>query len=48
MVDIAAKLPRSLKHLSKIKNVGEGKTMQYGEEILKLVRQYLGEGNLFG
>lgn len=48
MADIAAKLPRSLMQLSKIKNVGEGKTMQYGEDILKLVRSYLGEGDLFG
>ncbi len=48
MADISAKLPRSLTQLSKIKNVGDGKTMQHGEEILKSIREYLGEGNLFG
>ena len=48
LADIATKLPRSLIQLSKIKNVGEGKTMQYGEQILKLIREYLGENDLFG
>lgn len=48
MTDISAKLPRSLTQLSKIKNVGDGKTMQYGDQILRLIRNYLGEGDLFG
>lgn len=43
LADISAKLPKTLTQLSKIKNVGEGKTTQYGEHILKLIRQYLGE-----
>jgi hypothetical protein len=46
MIDIAAKLPKTLTQLSKVKNVGEGKTATYGEEILRLIRQYLGEGEL--
>ena len=46
MADISAKLPKTLMQLSKIKNVGEGKTTQYGEQILKLIRQYLGENEL--
>lgn len=46
LADIAAKLPKTLTQLSKIKNVGEGKTTQYGEQLLKLIRQYLGEGEL--
>ena len=45
---ISDKLPRSLTQLAKIKNIGEGKAMQYGEEILKLIRKHLGESNLFG
>lgn len=48
IADISAKLPRSLTQLAKIKNIGEGKTMQYGEQILKLIRVHLGEGDLFG
>ncbi|RYE55519.1 MAG: hypothetical protein EOP48_10045, partial [Sphingobacteriales bacterium] len=48
IADISAKLPRSLAQLAKIKNVGDGKAMQHGEAILKLIRTYLGEGDLFG
>ncbi|RZJ15875.1 MAG: hypothetical protein EON51_18685, partial [Acinetobacter sp.] len=46
IVDISARLPKTLTQLSKIKNVGEGKTATYGEEILRLIRRYLGEGEL--
>ncbi|WP_316782977.1 HRDC domain-containing protein [Pedobacter frigiditerrae] len=46
MVDISAKLPKTLTQLSKIKNVGEGKTAAYGDQILRLIRQYLGESEL--
>lgn len=46
MADISAKLPRTLAQLAKIKNVGEGKTAEYGEQLLRLVRQHLGEGEL--
>lgn len=46
IADISAKLPKTLTQLSKIKNVGEGKTAQYGEHILRLIRQYLGENEL--
>jgi superfamily II DNA helicase RecQ len=48
IASISAKSPRSLTQLAKIKNVGEGKTVQYGEQILKLIREHLGEGDLFG
>ncbi len=48
LAEISAKTPRSLTALSKIKNVGEGKTAEYGEQILRLVRQHHGENDLFG
>ncbi|SOD13322.1 HRDC domain-containing protein [Pedobacter xixiisoli] len=44
--DVAAKLPKTLKQFSQIKGVGEGKAFDFGDEILKMVRQYLGEGDL--
>lgn len=44
--DTAAKLPKTLKQLSQIKGVGEGKAFDFGDEILKMIRQYLGEGDL--
>lgn len=44
--DIAAKLPKTLKQLSQIKGFGEGKAFDFGDEILKLIRKYLGEGDL--
>jgi len=47
IADISAKLPRSMKNLSMIKNVGEGKTTEFGEEILKIIREHLGENELF-
>ena len=47
LVAISAKLPRSLKQLSMIKNFGEGKTAEFGEEILKIIRMHLGENELF-
>lgn len=47
IADISAKLPRSMKHLSMIKNFGEGKTTEFGEEILKIIRMHLGENDLF-
>jgi hypothetical protein len=46
IADISAKLPKTLTQLSKIKNVGEGKATQYGDHILKMIRQYLGESDL--
>ncbi|RZL50672.1 MAG: hypothetical protein EOP00_03185 [Pedobacter sp.] len=46
MIDISSKLPKTLTQLAKIKNVGEGKATQYGDEILKLIRQHLGENEL--
>ncbi|MDO3643084.1 HRDC domain-containing protein [Mucilaginibacter sp. L3T2-6] len=45
--DIAAKLPRSLDQLAQLKSFGEGKATDFGEQILKLVRNYLGENDLF-
>ncbi|SFH00458.1 HRDC domain-containing protein [Pedobacter insulae] len=46
--EIAAKLPRSLTALAKVKSVGEGKAAEYGEQILRLIKQHLGESDLFG
>ncbi|WP_199121529.1 HRDC domain-containing protein [Pedobacter sp. ASV28] len=48
MADISAKLPRSLTQLAKIKNIGEGKTAEFGEHLLKMIRTHLGENDLFG
>jgi len=47
MADISAKLPRTLTQLSKIKNVGEGKAAEYGEQLLKIIGKHLGENQLF-
>lgn len=44
--DTAAKLPKTLKQLSQIKGFGEGKAFDFGDEILKMVRKYSGEGDL--
>jgi hypothetical protein len=44
---ISEKLPRTLAQLSKIKSVGEGKTAEHGVQILKHIRMYLGENELF-
>lgn len=46
--DIAAKPPRSLNQLAQLKTFGEVKAADFGEQILKLVRNYLGENDLFG
>lgn len=46
LADISTKLPKTLSQLSKIKNIGEGKASQYGDQIIKLIRQYLGESEL--
>lgn len=46
IADISTKLPRTLSQLSKIKNVGEGKTAEYGDQILRFIRQHLGENEL--
>lgn len=47
MADISSKLPRTLTQLSKIKNVGEGKAAEYGEQLLKIIGKHLGENQLF-
>lgn len=46
--DIAAKPPRSLNQLAQLKTFGEVKAADFGEQILKIVRNYLGENDLFG
>jgi len=46
--DITAKLPRSLNQLSQIKGFGEVKATDFGEQILKMIRSFLGENDLFG
>lgn len=43
MIDIAAKPPRTLSELAKIKSIGEGKALQYGPEILQVIRTHNGE-----
>jgi len=48
LIEISAKLPKSLTALAKIKSVGEGKAAEYGEQILRLIKQHLGEHDLFG
>jgi hypothetical protein len=48
LAEISAKLPKSLTALAKIKNVGEGKAAEYGNQILRIIRQQLGENDLFG
>lgn len=45
--EIAAKLPRSLTQLSAIKNFGEVKAADFGEQILKIISTYLGVSDLF-
>jgi len=46
--DISAKLPRSLNQLSQVKGFGDVKAMDFGDQILKLIRSHLGENDLFG
>lgn len=43
VIDIAAKTPRTLSELARIKSIGEGKALQYGPEILKVIRTHNGE-----
>ncbi|SDH40587.1 AAA family ATPase [Mucilaginibacter sp. P25] len=45
--DITAKLPRSLNQLSQLKSFGDAKATDLGEPILKMIRSYLGENDLF-
>jgi hypothetical protein len=45
--DITAKLPRSLNQLSQLKSFGDAKAADFGDQILKLIRSYLGENDLF-
>lgn len=45
--DITSKLPRSLNQLSQLKSFGDAKATDLGEPILKLIRSYLGENDLF-
>lgn len=45
--EITAKLPRSLNQLSQIKGFGDVKATDFGEQILKLIRSFLGENDLF-
>lgn len=45
--EISAKLPRSLDQISKIKSFGDAKATDFGDQILKLIRGYLGENDLF-
>lgn len=46
-VTIAAKLPRSLGELAQIKGVGAGKATDLGDAFVKIIRNYLGEQDLF-
>lgn len=45
--DITFKLPRSLNQLSQLKSFGDAKATDLGEPILKMIRSYLGENDLF-
>ncbi|WP_426585768.1 AAA family ATPase [Mucilaginibacter sp. R-33] len=45
--DITSKLPRSLNQLSQLKSFGDAKATDLGEPILKMIRSYLGENDLF-
>ncbi|GAA4313510.1 helix-turn-helix domain-containing protein [Mucilaginibacter gynuensis] len=46
--DITAKLPRSLNQLAQIKGFGDVKAKDFGDQLLKMIRGYLGESDLFG
>lgn len=46
-VTIANKLPRSLGELAQIKGVGAGKATDLGDGFVKIIRNYLGENDLF-
>ncbi|WDF78966.1 AAA family ATPase [Mucilaginibacter sp. KACC 22773] len=43
--EIAKKLPKTFSQLSAIKNFGEQRAQEYGEAILRMVREFLGEGD---
>jgi PIF1-like helicase/HRDC domain len=43
LIDITAKTPKTLSELAKLKSIGEGKAMQYGSEILSVIRMHNGE-----
>lgn len=45
--DITSKLPRSLNQLAQLKSFGDAKASDFGDQILKLIRGYLGENDLF-
>lgn len=45
---IAAKSPRSLGDLAQIKGVGVGKAKEFGDELLKIIKHFHGERDLFG
>lgn len=46
-VTIAAKLPRSLGELAQIKGIGAAKATDLGDGFVKIIRNYLGEQDLF-
>lgn len=48
LADITAKLPRTLQDLAAIKGISTVKAKDIGNDILKLIRNYLGESDLFG
>jgi hypothetical protein len=43
--EIAKKLPKTFSQLSAIKNFGEQRAQEYGEAILRMIREFLGEGD---
>ena len=43
--EIAKKLPKTFSQLSAVKNFGEQRAQEYGEAILRMVREFLGEGD---
>lgn len=43
MIDVANKPPKTLSELARIKSIGEGKALQYGAEILTVIRTHNGE-----
>lgn len=46
-IAIASKLPRSLSELAQIKGVGAGRATDLGDDFVKIIRNYLGENDLF-
>ncbi|BAU55679.1 HRDC domain-containing protein [Mucilaginibacter gotjawali] len=43
--EIAKKLPKTFSQLSAIKNFGEQRAQEYGDAVLRMVREFLGEGD---